>query len=62
MKEMCIALDNDGKRCRRRAVRIEHYHGDSEIYGTCNNDPWPCWVRAAFCDEHSVAKATKGAE
>jgi hypothetical protein len=51
VKEVCVALDNNGRRCRRRAVRVEQYHGEHEIYGYFN-EPWPTWVRAALCPRH----------
>ena len=51
MSETCIALDDQGQRCRRRATRIEQYHGANDLYGYFN-PPWPSWVRAALCDKH----------
>jgi len=54
-KEMCVALDDHGKRCRRAAVRVAQYHGDHELYGWMQ-EPWPSWVRAALCDKHSEAE------
>ena len=52
-RESCAALDQDGKRCRRHAVRIVQYHGEHELYGYFN-EPWPSWVRVALCDRHSL--------
>lgn len=57
-KETCIALDMNGKRCRRGASRVEQYHGDGEIYGPWSN-PWPQWVRAALCDSHCPPKKSE---
>lgn len=56
--EQCAAIDDKGKRCRRQAVRVEHYHGDHELYGYFN-EPWPSWVRAALCDKHSEPRKVK---
>jgi len=50
-KERCVALFDTGKRCRRLAVRVAHYHGEHELYD--HYGPEPTWVRAALCDKHS---------
>jgi hypothetical protein len=49
-KVRCCALDMNGKRCRRIAVALEQYHGDSELYGSFKGRP--PWVEVAFCIEH----------
>lgn len=50
----CTALDQDGKRCRHKAIWAGPYHGDSEIYSTLmNGDDSPRWVRVEFCGVHA---------
>lgn len=46
----CVALDQNGKRCRKPAIVQGHYHGDSEIYGY--GDANPGWVVVWFCAKH----------
>ena len=57
--EICVALNSAGKRCARRAIVVEHYHGDDELYNWFDNKV--TWVRAAFCAEHRTEdkKGTK---
>jgi hypothetical protein len=51
----CQALDMDGRRCRRKAVKQEEYHGDAEIYGYPS--PRPQWVKVWFCEQHAKSGA-----
>ena len=44
----CMALDNDGDRCKKRATIGQTYHGNPEHigYDTCS------WVIVYLCPEH----------
>ena len=49
----CQRLDMNGKRCKRKAVYIEHYHGDHEIYGNeFDNKKEVKWVEIYLCGVH----------
>ncbi|MGW8178193.1 MAG: hypothetical protein ACWGQW_05410 [bacterium] len=47
----CVALDSDGKRCRKKATWKGEYHGDGEIYTYFDNAPQ--WVQVEMCNEHA---------
>ncbi len=46
----CCALDENGKRCRRKAVRPTHYFGDPELF----DGQQVRWVYVEFCDVHDL--------
>lgn len=48
--ERCDALDMHGRRCRKRASVITHYHGASDVYPF--SEDVPQWVRVALCLKH----------
>lgn len=50
----CVALDMNGKRCRRDAVEMIRYHGDPELYGSYLGRNEPGWLLAALCDKHAA--------
>ena len=50
----CQALDNDGNRCKKKAVSLDNYHGDGEIYRGIGNEKKPDWVCVYLCKEHRV--------
>ena len=43
----CQRLDDEGKKCKRKAIYIEHYHGDNEIY-----EDKLSWVEIYVCGHH----------
>lgn len=47
--ERCDALDNNGRRCRKTAVRADRFHGDGEL-----SYPKVSWVRVAVCAKHAA--------
>lgn len=51
----CCALDENGKRCKRKAVVEEKYHGESEIYGF-HHENHVSWVLTYFCAKHEFKK------
>lgn len=46
----CQRLNSDGVRCKRKAVYIEHYHGDHEIYYLTSL----VWVEIYLCGNHKT--------
>jgi hypothetical protein len=48
--KQCSALDGEGRRCRKKAVVGENYHGNNELYGYFSGRPE--WVRVWFCEYH----------
>lgn len=50
-KKHCVALDKNGKRCKKRATWKGYYHGDSEMY--THFDEAPQWVQVEMCNEHA---------
>jgi hypothetical protein len=48
----CVALDQDGKRCRRKAEWKGPYHGNPDFYLPLN-EYGPGWVRVEFCRLHA---------
>ena len=48
----CVALDSNGKRCRRRAVWEGPYHGDHEFVIDLE-DREVSWILAKFCSKHA---------
>ncbi|MEY4385602.1 MAG: hypothetical protein RLY20_885 [Verrucomicrobiota bacterium] len=48
----CVALDSNGRRCRREATVSERYHGDDELYGYLVETNSPQWVVVELCDRH----------
>ena len=54
---LCQRLDSKGWRCRRRAIRSVHYHGDNEIYTDLYNEKGRVeWVRVWLCPLHLQAQ------
>lgn len=47
----CCALDANGGRCRRTAIRLVEYFGDRETI----NGQLADWVLVPLCDKHSEA-------
>lgn len=54
----CVALDINGKQCRRTAIGLYSYHGESELYGGWDEVGEPSWVVAAFCEKHTTKDET----
>jgi len=52
----CARLDDNAKRCRKKATVKGSYHGDNEIYFSFEDDSVR-WVEVCLCDLH--AKAAK---
>jgi hypothetical protein len=50
-KTRCAALDDNGGRCRRMAVRLVQYFGDRQTVAGQLAD----WVLVPLCDKHSGA-------
>lgn len=48
----CCALDDNGGRCRRKAVRLLRYFGDTRTVAGQLAD----WVLVPLCDKHSEAR------
>lgn len=46
----CVALDQDGKRCRKQATGYVRYHGENELTAFSER---ASWVAAAFCEPHT---------
>jgi len=57
----CAVLDLHGKRCRKRAVRLEHYHGDDELYASYGIDHPKEWVVVPMCALHADKPEKGGA-
>lgn len=51
----CDALDQDGRRCPKKAYRALSFHGDSETRAF--DDDRARWVRIEFCRAHWEAEA-----
>lgn len=52
--EQCQALDDNGKKCRRRAVRRHKIFTNSELYPSLAEVKL-AWVLVALCDHHEKA-------
>lgn len=46
-RRRCIALDQNGRQCRRASDGVYAYHGESELYADKVT-----WVAAPFCFNH----------
>ena len=46
----CQRLDDDGKRCRRKAVYLEEYFGDKEF----SHYDEVGWVEVYLCKKHTI--------
>jgi hypothetical protein len=44
----CQRLNSDGKRCKRKAIYIEKYHGSPEIYWETKTR----WCMVYLCGHH----------
>lgn len=53
---MCRALDIHGRRCRKRAVCIQRYHGSPELYSWFEGQP--TWVVVELCEAHAWKSRT----
>lgn len=47
----CMALDENGKRCSKKATWKGPYHGDSRVHSYFDNAPQ--WVIVEMCNEHA---------
>jgi hypothetical protein len=52
--DTCQALDQDAKRCHKRARWRDAYHGDPEAYNFFNGRPQ--WVLVKLCDDHDLER------
>lgn len=55
-KQKCCALDSHGVQCKNTTRNTFHYFGDNELYG--HEKPWPGWIAAALCADHSSNEKT----
>jgi hypothetical protein len=53
-KMQCQRLDQQEKRCRRKAVYIEHYHGESELYSHMDYKKDVTLVEIFVCGVHRI--------
>lgn len=53
--EQCCALDDNGKKCRRRAVRRHRVFTNHEMYSDLSAEVRLGWVLVPLCDHHERA-------